>query len=111
MHNIAMHHSNILHIFHAGLFLSITNDDLAVKEGDDLSITCTPSTSTVGLEWKTPLGAVVEYDEPLRHTVTIRNANINYEGQYICRVAGDVLGEIANDTAYVKVRESKKFTS
>ena len=98
-------------MFHTGLSLSITNDDLVVKEGDDLSITCVPSTSTVGLDWETPPGVVVEYDEPLRHTVTIRNANINYEGYYICRVAGDVLGEIANDTAYVKVRESKKFTS
>ena len=101
-------------IFHTELSLSITNDDLVVKEGDDLSITCVPSTATVGLEWEIPItasttGAVVEYDEPLRHTVTIRNANIHHEGHYICRVAGDVLGEISSATAFVKVRESKNF--
>ena len=97
-------------LFYAGLSLSVTNDDLVVKEGDDLTITCVPSTSTVGLEWEIPPGAVVEFDEPLRHTVTIRNANIAHEGRYICQVAGDVLGVISNDTAFVKVRESKKFT-
>ena len=96
-------------IFHADLSLSVTEDDLVVKEGDDLSITCVPSTSTVGLEWEIPTGAVVEYDGPLRHTVTIRNANINHEGHYICQVVGDVLGEISSATAFVKVRESKKF--
>jgi hypothetical protein len=89
----------------SGLSLSVTEDDLVVKEGDDLSITCVPSTSTVGLEWEIPTGAVVEYDGPLRHTVTIRNANINHEGHYICRVAGDILGEISSATAFVKVRE------
>ena len=97
-----------------GLSLSIANDDLIVKEGDDLSITCKPSTTTVAVEWEIPItaftnGAVVEYDEPLRHTVTIRNANIGHEGQYICRVAGDVLGEVSSDTTFVKVRESKKY--
>ena len=85
-----------------------------MKEGDDLGITCKPSTATVALEWEIPItastnGAVVEYDEPLRHTVTIHNANIGHEGQYICRVAGDVLGEVSSDTAFVKVRESKKY--
>ena len=85
-----------------------------MKEGDDLSITCLPSTATVGLEWEIPItasitGAAVEYDEPLRHTVTIRNADINHEGHYICRVAGDVLGENSSATAFVKVRGSKKF--
>ena len=85
-----------------------------MKEGDDISIKCVPSTSTVGLEWEIPTtasntGSVVEYDEPLRHTITIQNANKSHEGHYTCRVVGDVLEEISSDTAFVKVRESKKL--
>lgn len=97
-----------------GLSLSIIDNDLVVKEGDDISITCLPSSSEVGLEWEIPLsassdGTLVKYEGPLRHTLTIQNANINHEGNYTCRVVGDEDGVISPLTAFVKVRESKDW--
>ena len=102
---------NILSLY-TGLSLSIIDNDLVVKEGDDISITCLPSSSEVGLEWEIPLsaasdGTLVENEEPLRHTLTIRNANINHEGNYTCQVVGDEDGVIPTVAAFVKVRESK----
>ena len=111
--NAHMCHTNHnMYVSHAGLSLSISDDTLVVNEGNDLSIMCVPSTSPVGLDWEIPIttattGSVVEYDEPFRQTITIRNANKNHEGRYICQVAGDVLGEISSDVVFVKVRESK----
>ena len=84
-----------------------------MKEGDDLNIMCEPSSETVGLEWVLPeavsnnADTVVEYSEPLRHVLTIRNANIKHSGAYTCGVLGDVNGTIPSDSATVRVRESK----
>ena len=84
-----------------------------MKEGDDLNIVCKPSSETVGLEWVLPeavsknADTVVEYSEPLRHVLTIRNANIKHSGVYTCGVFGDVNGTISGDSATVRVRESK----
>ena len=85
-----------------------------VKEGEDLDVVCTPSPETVGLEWELPQtvvsnGAttVVQYREPLRHTLTIRTANINHNGSYTCSVVGDEQGVVSPITANVRVLESK----
>ena len=87
-----------------------------VKEGENLDVICTPSLETVGLEWKLPqtvvsneATTVVQYREPLRHTLTIRMANINHNGSYTCSVVGDEHGVISPITASVRVLESKKF--
>ena len=96
-----------------GLALTITEGRRVVKEGDDISITCSPSSPSVAVVWDIPIAAsnddsnVVEYAEPLRHRVTIRNANINHEGNYTCRVLGDTNGVVSSSTAFVKVLESK----
>ena len=100
----------MLHLI--GLTLTIRNKDLVVKEGDDLNIVCEPSSETVGLEWVLPeavsnnADTVVEYSEPLRHVLTIRNANIKHSGVYTCGVLGDMNGTISRDSATVRVRES-----
>ena len=83
-----------------------------MKEGDDISITCSPSLPSVAVVWDIPIAAsnddsVIEYAEPLRHRVTIRNANINHEGNYTCRVMGDTNEVVSSSTAFVKVLESK----
>ena len=74
---------------------------------------CTPSLETVGLEWELPqtvvsneATTVVQYIEPLRHTLTIR-ANINHNGNYTCSVVGDEQGAVPSITASVRVLESK----
>ena len=95
-----------------GLTLTITEGMRVVKEGDDISITCSPSSLSVAVVWDIPIAAlnddsVVEYTEPLRHRVTIRNANINHEGNYTCHVLGDTSGVVPSSTAFVKVLESK----
>ena len=83
-----------------------------MKEGNDLNIVCEMSSETVGLEWVLPeavsnnADTVVEYSEPLRHVLTIRNANIKHSGVYMCGVLGDVNGTISRDSATVRVRES-----
>ena len=97
--------------FPIGLTLIITENDLVVMEGEDIDITCSPSSPNVALEWDIPVaassdGAVVSYNEPLRHTLTIRNASLNHEGTYICRVLGDRGGVVSAASASVKVRES-----
>ena len=97
--------------------LSISGDTYyKVKEGDDLDVVCTPSPETVGLEWKLPQtvvsnGAttVVQYREPLRHTLTIRRANINHNGSYTCSVVGDEQGVVSPIFANVRVLQSKVF--
>ena len=83
-----------------------------MKEGDDVSITCLPSSLTVALEWNIPItavhgGAIVEYDGPLQHEVRIRNAQKNHEGNYTCSVVGDSNGVIPTSTTFIRVRESK----
>ena len=90
----------------------IPETDLVVKEGEDMDITCSPSSPAVALEWDIPVaassdGTVVRYNEPLRHTLTIRNANLNHEGTYTCRVVRDRGGVVSAASASVKVRESK----
>ena len=87
-----------------------------VKEGENLDVICTPSPETVGLEWELPqtvvsneATTVVQYREPLRHTLTIRMANINHNGSYTCSVMGYERGVISPITASVRVLESKKF--
>ena len=101
--------------FIQGLTLSISGgSNVTLKEGDNLDILCTPSPNTVGLDWDLPQAVVtnedttvVQYREPLRHTLTIRRANINHSGLYICRVAGDVDGTIPSIPVSITVRESK----
>ena len=104
--------------FPIDLTLTITETDLVVKEGEDIDITCSPSSPNVALEWGIPVaasseGTVVSYNEPLRQTLTIRNANLNHEGTYTCRVVGDREGVVSAASASVKVRESKleRFSS
>ena len=87
-----------------------------VKEGENLDVICTPSLETVGLEWEQPqtvvfneATTVVQYREPLHHTLTIRMANINHNGSYTCSVVGDEHGVISPITANVRVLESKKI--
>jgi hypothetical protein len=83
-----------------------------VKEGENLDVICTPSLETVGLEWEQPqtvvfneATTVVQYREPLRHTLTIRTANINHNGSYTCSVVGDEPRVISPITASVRVLE------
>ena len=77
-----------------------------------MNIVCTPSSASVGLEWELPdtvvfNEATTEYRESLRHTLTIRRANIKHTGVYTCRVAGDLDGIISTVHTNVKVLESK----
>lgn len=83
-----------------------------MKEGEDHFLFCIPSIPTVQLVWDTPSAtsnneAVITYSEPLRHNLTIHNANVNHEGNYTCRVAGDRNGVIAPVTVFVNVQESE----
>lgn len=100
--------------YSTGLSVSIPNNDLVVKEGDDIIVTCLPSSLEVAVEWdiSTAHGILepntVEYDEPLRHTLVIHSANISHQGNYTCRVVGDIDGVIPSATAAIKVRESKE---
>ena len=76
-----------------------------VKEGESVTLTCTPLSETVTMDWELPHNTtVVQYQEPLRHTLTIHGANINHNGSYTCSVVGD---ETSSITAYVRVLESK----
>ena len=76
-----------------------------VQEGESVSLTCMPLPKTVALDWELPHpSTVVQYQEPLRHTLTIHGANINHNGNYTCSVVGD---ETSSITAYVRVFESK----
>ena len=76
-----------------------------VQEGESVSLSCTPLPETVALDWELPHpSTVVQYQEPLRHTLTIHGANINHNGNYTCSVVGD---ETSSITAYVRVLESK----
>ena len=96
------------------LSLTIPDDALVVKEGDDVDITCIPLSPTVALEWELPASVsddattMVDYEELLRHTITLRRANIRHMGHYTCRVVGDVDRTITAASASVRVRESKK---
>ena len=83
-----------------------------------MNIVCTPSPASVGLEWELPdtvvsneATTVVQYREPLRHTLTIRRANIKHTGVYTCRVAGDQDGIISTVHTTVKVLESRSFNN
>ena len=98
---------------HLGLLLDGATH-YEVKEGNDLDVVCTPSPETVGLDWELPQtvvsnGAttVIQYREPLRHTLTISRANINHNGSYTCSVVGDEQGVVSPITANVRVLESK----
>ena len=100
--------------FSSDLILSISIETVEVREGEDLNIVCTPSSASVGLEWELPdtvvsneATTVVQYREPLRHTLSIRRANIKHTGVYTCRVAGDQDGIISTVHTTVKVIESK----
>jgi len=102
----------MLYLSHIDLLLTILDNSLIVKEGEDITITCTPSVSTVQVIWDTPIAlfsneTLVSYSEPLRHNITIHNANLNHEGNYSCRVFGDRDAMVAAATAYVHVRESE----
>lgn len=86
-----------------------------MKEGDDITITCLPSSLTVAVEWDMQISATpltgegnVEYDEPLRQRIVIRDVDTSHEGNYTCRVVGDADGVIPSATAVVKVRQSKR---
>ena len=99
---------------HLGLLLSILDNSPVVKEGEDITITCTPSVPTVQVVWDTPIASfsnetLVSYSEPLRHNITIHSANLNHEGNYTCRVFGDTDRMGAAATAYVHVRESESI--
>ena len=77
-----------------------------VKEGESVSLSCTPLPETVTLYWELPHpSTVVQYHEPLRHTLTIHGANISHNGNYTCSVVGD--DEAFSITVYVRVLESK----
>ena len=102
----------LLHIPHLDLFLTILESTPVVKEGEDVIITCTPSVTTVQVVWDTPIALIssearFSYSEPLRHNLTIHNANLNHEGNYSCRVLGDVAAIVATVVAYVHVQESE----
>ena len=102
-----MYVSFLLYISHLDLVLTILDNSLAVKEGEDITITCTPSVPTVQVVWDTPVGieALVNYRDPLHHSITIHNAILNHEGNYSCRVLGDK--NVATAMAFVHVRESE----
>ena len=80
-----------------------------------MNVVCTPSSTSVGLEWELPETvvsneasiAVVQYTEPLRHTLTIYKASAEHTGFYTCRVAGNKAGDILTTTTSIIVRESK----
>ena len=83
-----------------------------VKEGEDITITCTPSVPTVQVVWDSEIEyfsneTPFSYSEPLRHNITIHNATRNHGGNYSCRVLGDIYGVVATAMAYVHVRESE----
>ena len=88
---------------------------MEVREGEDFNIVCIPSSASVGLEWELPDSvvsneatiAVVQYTEPLRHTLTIHKASTEHTGLYTCRVAGNKAGDIPTTTTSIIVRESK----
>ena len=109
-------HSVVHKTFHIYPELSLTIPDVAlvVKEGENIDITCIPSSPTVALEWELPVSVsdnaatMVDYDEPLHHTISLRRANIRHMGDYTCRVVGDVDRTITAASASVRVRESKK---
>ena len=105
----------MLYLPHIDLFLTILDNSLIVKEGEDIIITCTPSVPTVQVVWDTPIAlfsneTLVSYSEPLQHSITIHNANLNHEGNYSCRVFGDRNRTVAAATAYVHVQESKSIS-
>ena len=87
-----------------GVFLS-GETYYEVQEGESVSLTCMPLPETVALDWELPhTNTEVQYQEPLRHTLTIHGANINHNGNYTCSVVGD---ETSSITAHVRVLESK----
>ena len=102
----------LLYLSHIDLVLTILDNSLVVKEGEDITITCTPSVPTVQVVWDTPIAlfsneTLVSYSEPLRHNLTIHDANLKHEGNYSCRVVGDRDRMVAAVTAHVHVRQSE----
>lgn len=98
--------------FHLGLLLTILDSSPVVKEGDDITITCVPSVSTVHVVWDTPFALFsnetrVSYSEPFQHSITVHNANLDQAGDYYCRVFGDRNGSVTTATAYLHVRQSE----
>ena len=101
-----------LYIPHLDLVLTILDNSLVVKEGEDITFTCTPSESTIQVVWDTPIAlfsneTLVSYSEPLRHSITIHNATSDHEGNYSCRVLEDQNAAVATAMAFVHVRESE----
>lgn len=107
----------IIFTLYIGLSLNIADNDLVVKEGEDIDIVCSPSSPTVAVDWDLPSSVssdpttVVDYLLPLRQTLTLRRANIRHSGVYSCRVVGDVNRTISIVSATVSDRESEILQS
>lgn len=110
---MTMQSCDVLAVSHSvGLSVSLPESHLVVKEGDIIIIMCLPTSSSVAVQWDISIspaahGTVeanaVEYDNPL----IIHNANKSHQGNYTCRVVGDLHGVIPSATAAVNVRESR----
>ena len=98
-----------MYICTVGLTLSIVEDELEVKEGENLNIRCLPTSETVVVVWKIPASATANFHHPSNHTITLRNAKTDHEGNYTCSVLGDEEEVISTATASVDVLESKSL--